>query len=126
MDLSVSLYTLANRLPRQERFVLSDQIRRAAVSVPSNIAEGHSTGMDGVLLRHLCIARGSVGELETQIEVSVRLEFLTATDVKEVVEQLARTGKLLNGLIRALRMKRLTGVGAIGVLLLFVLTSFVS
>lgn len=119
MELTVAVYALAGRLPKDERFELSAQVRRAAVSVPSNIAEGHSTGMDGLLLRHLRIAQGSVGELETQVELSVRLGFLSVGEVKQVVEQLARTGQLLNGLIRSLRARRrLQKAGAVSLLCL--------
>ena len=126
MELTVALYGLAGRLPRDERFELSAQVRRAAVSVPSNIAEGPSTGMDGLLLRHLRIARGSLGELETHVELAVRLGFLTAGEVRQVVEQLARTGQLVNGLMRSLRVRRLKKAGAISVLWLICLASLAS
>ncbi len=107
MQLAVGVYAAAERLPASERFELSSQIRRAAVSVPANIAEGYSTGLDGLLLRHLRLARGSVGEIETQLELAVRLRLLRSADISEVVDQLSRTGKLLNGLIRAVRAKRI-------------------
>ena len=70
MDVAVAVYTGGRRLPVEERFGLSAQVRRAATSVPSNIAEGHSSGTDGVLIRHLRIALGSVGELETQMALA--------------------------------------------------------
>lgn len=93
MELAVACCTLAQRLPATERFELSAQIGRAAVSVPCNIAEGHSTGTDGVLIRHLRISRGSVGELETHMELATRLGLLTSAEVRPVVDQLARTGQ---------------------------------
>lgn len=70
MELAVACYRLARQLPVEERFALSAQIRRAAVSVPSNIAEGHSTGSDGVFGRQVRTSLGSVGELETQLELA--------------------------------------------------------
>lgn len=104
---------------------MSAQIRRAAVSIPSNIAEGHSTGMDGLLRHHLRIALGSVGELETHMELAVRLGLLRAEDVQPVVEQLSRTGQLLNGLMRSLRTTRLKKIGVLRAFLLACLTSSV-
>lgn len=126
MDLAVALYRLAERLPSSERFEVSAQMRRAAVSVPSNIAEGHATGSDGVLLRHLRIARGSVGELETHLELALRLRLLSAEDVGRALEQLARTGKLLNGLFRSLRARRVARAGVVSVFWLICLGALAS
>lgn len=106
MELAVGCYGAAKKLPPSERFELSAQIRRAATSVPANIAEGHATGRDGLCMRHLRIALGSVGELDTHFELAARLGLLTAADVKTVQEQAARTAQLLHGLLRSVRSRQ--------------------
>lgn len=107
MDLAVTAYSVAVRMPSSERFELSAQIRRAAASVPSNVAEGHATGKDGIFLHHLRISMGSVGELDTLFELGLRLAFVSESDLTAAKEQLARTGQLLHGLIRSVQRKRL-------------------
>jgi len=77
MDLTVMIYEQAARLPDDERYVLSSQIRRAGGSIPSNIAEGHSCGEDGRYIHHVRVALGSAGELSTELELIVRLKFAT-------------------------------------------------
>ena len=67
MELTEEIYRLVKTLPREETYGLSDQMRRAAVSVPSNIAEGHGRNSEKEFIRFLCMAKGSVFELETQI-----------------------------------------------------------
>lgn len=107
MDLAVGCYKVAKLLPPNERFEMSPQIRKAATSVPSNIAEGHSTGSDGLCIRHLRIALGSIGELDTQLEVALRAGILPVDDVKRVQEHAARTAQLVHGLLRSVRRRRL-------------------
>ena len=101
IEMALSCYALARRLPDDERYALAAQMRRAAVSVPSNVAEGHSFGTDPMLAKHLRSALGSVGELETQSELAVRLKYFTERDVRVAVEQLKRSGQLLHGLLRS-------------------------
>jgi four helix bundle protein len=108
MDLAVLVYELAKRLPATERYELSAQIRRAAVSIPSNVAEGQATGRLGRFLYHTRIALGSLGELETDLELAKRLGMLPAQDLVNAVDQLARTGQLLHGLERSLKFRLLT------------------
>jgi four helix bundle protein len=108
MDLVVSVYKVANRFPSSETFELSAQVRRAAVSVPSNIAEGHAQRRSRkTYLRHVRIALGSLAELDTDIELAVRLQMVRALDVESVVVEIRRTGQLLHGLARALNRERL-------------------
>ena len=102
MDLVVTAYELAEKLPRSERFGLGPQIRRAAVSIPSNVAEGHAAGARQRYLNHVRIAVGSLAELDTQIDIATRLAFLSAEDVGIAAQQLTRTGQLLHGLARSL------------------------
>lgn len=78
---------------------LTDQIRRAAVSIPSNIAEGNGRGSNKDTLRFLYIARGSLCELETQIEVCVGAKLLPCADAKQLMAQAAIVGRLIGGLI---------------------------
>ena len=75
MEAALACYELTRRLPSEERFELAAQMRRAAVSIPSNVAEGHSYGTDPMLCKHWRNALGSLGELETQIELAQRLSY---------------------------------------------------
>jgi four helix bundle protein len=80
VSLTEAIYAATKRFPADERFALTLQLRRAAVSVPSNIAEGHASGRRAVFQRHLAIAAGSLAEVETQIEIARRLGYLNAAD----------------------------------------------
>ena len=101
MDLMVLAYRAATLLPATERYELSSQIRRASTSVPANIAEGFGFGRDGRYIHHLRIALGSLAELGTHLEATKRLGMLTAAALSETEEQVARTGQVLHGLLRA-------------------------
>src|SRR5690348_3439026 len=81
MDLVVESYALAHRLPLHERYGLASQLRRAAVSIPANIAEGNGRVHRGDYVHHLSIARGSLMELETHIEIAHRLQYLHEDDL---------------------------------------------
>ena len=111
MDLSVLAYNAVKVFPQSERYELSAQVRRAAISVPSNIAEGQSCGSDGRYIHHLRIALGSLGELGTDMELAVRLGFISATNADAVEKQLTRTRQLLFGLLRSVRRKRFAKTG---------------
>jgi four helix bundle protein len=93
------IYRLTARFPDSERFGLVGQMRRAAVSVPSNIAEGHALKQTGAFLRHLAIASGSVAELQTQLEISRRLRFVE--DPIDLFDELDQIAKMLTGLRRS-------------------------
>jgi four helix bundle protein len=98
MELAAGTYNLTKRLPREELYALSDQMRRAAVSIPSNIAEGHAREYRKEFARFLSIAKGSTAELETQLLLCVRLEFLTTSDISELQTQLTEVSKMLHAL----------------------------
>ena len=102
MDLTVSAHEVARLLPPEHRFGLASQIRRAATSVPSNIAEGHAQNGTKVFLRHVRIAMGSLAELDTQLEVAIRLGLLATSKTASLTAQMTRTWQLLHGMRRAL------------------------
>jgi len=99
--LAVDIYKLtgAGRITRD--FSLVDQIRRSAVSVPSNIAEGDERGSDRESIRFFYISKGSVAELITQLEIAKDVGHLTANDVEPLSERCAEIGRLLGALIKA-------------------------
>jgi len=97
------VYQDSRSFPSEETFGLKTQLRRSAVSVPSNIAEGAARRTTGELLQFLGVARGSLAELETQLELAVRLGFLQKGG--DSSEQVIRVGKLLSALIRSLQRR---------------------
>lgn len=102
MDLTVEIYSLVNKFPRAENYALSDQMRRSVVSIPSNIAEGQGRNSDKEFVNYLSIARGSLWELETQIEISERLHYIDSGQKNKVYEQTEEIGKMLNALANSL------------------------
>lgn len=81
MSLVTEVYKLIRKLPKEESYCLSDQMRRAAVSIPSNIAEGHARDSQNDFLRFLSIAQGSRAELDTQLEICVNLGYFSREDI---------------------------------------------
>lgn len=106
MDLVVDAYRISALFPRDEKYGLVQQLRRAAVSVPSNIAEGHGRDHMGDYLHQLSIANGSLMELETQVLIAGRLGYAPGDKTNSVLARAARVGKLLSGLTRALKARR--------------------
>jgi len=102
MTLAVRAYAIAGQLPRSELYGLSSQIRRAAVSVPANIAEGHGRLHRAEYRHHAGIANGSVTELETEVVLAERLGYVSGTEVAAFLEASAEVGKMLNRLVRVL------------------------
>ena len=105
MDLADAVYTVTADFPRSELFGLAAQIRRAVVSIPSNIAEGRAIG-GGRFLYHLRVALGSEAELQTQIELSIRRGYIPEPRAREILESASEVGRMLNGLHNALKLKR--------------------
>ncbi|MFH1050725.1 MAG: four helix bundle protein [bacterium] len=99
------IYQITKSFPKEERYGLTSQIQRAAVSIPSNIAEGHSRNHTKEYLYHLSLAKGSLSEMETQIILSQRLNYITKEQLTAVWEKAQLTGKLLNGMLRSLKNK---------------------
>ena len=100
MSLVKMIYDLTRLLPDDEKFGLISQMRRAAVSVPSNIAEGSARQTKKESIQFYSISRGSLSELDTQIQLCQDLDFLTPNQAARVSAQLETVGALLNGLIR--------------------------
>lgn len=97
MALAKLVYRLTVRFPREEKFGLTSQIRRAAVSVPSNIAEGQARQSTKEFLQFISHAEGSLAELETQVLLSVELGFVWQEDVKEILGKIDELQKMLVG-----------------------------
>lgn len=119
MELVVNVYRATDLFPAAERFGLTSQMRRAAVSIPSNIAEGHARRSDGAYLNHVKIALGSQAELGTQVEAALRLGLLRPDAAKSLMGEVDRVRQMLHGLRRSLERKRqaLLGLTSLGVLL---------
>jgi four helix bundle protein len=103
MDLGERVYEVSAAFPNDERFGLTAQIRRAAVSVPSNIGEGSRRKKQKAFLNHLDIALGSQAEVEVQLEIAQRLRFLKMADYKHTQIAVEEIGRMLNGLIVSLQ-----------------------
>jgi four helix bundle protein len=102
-EVAILVYRVTAGFPKEELFGLTSQLRRAAVSVPSNIVEGCARDSEADYLRFLNIAFGSLRELHYQLRLSKRLGFLRNEDVSLLEPKVVETEKVLNGLIRALR-----------------------
>lgn len=105
VEASLLVYELTKAFPHEERFGLTSQMRRSAVSVPSNIAEGYGRGSRPEYLRFLRVARGSLFELETQTMLATRLGFLPEANANRLGNDLKDTGRILSGLIRSIENK---------------------
>ncbi len=103
MKLVEDVYVLTANYPKHEVFGLAGQIQRAAVSVPSNIAEGHARDSTKDYLRFIAVALGSLAELETQLILSLRLSYITETHLTEILEITAEAGRMLRGLQKRLK-----------------------
>jgi len=104
MELCKNVYVATRRMPKEELFGLTSQMRRAAVSVPSNIAEGYALESRKAYLKHLRTARGSLAELSTQWQLTIELELLPAQS--EIQALLDETDRVLQGLIRGVRKSK--------------------
>jgi four helix bundle protein len=103
MDLVAALYDATEAFPKREMYSLTDQMRRAAVSVPSNIAEGQAHYSDREFRHFLRHSRGSLAELETQILIAQRREYLSETQAAELLKRADEVGRILNGLVDSLQ-----------------------
>lgn len=106
MELTDAVYGVTCEFPAQERYGLASQMQRAAVSVPSNIAEGAARATTAEFLHFLHVARGSVAELDTQVEIAYRRKYVTGELHTRLLVLLAEVGRTLQGLIIQLRTHR--------------------
>jgi len=102
MDLVETAYNVTKGFPKEEIYGLTSQIRRAAVSIPSNIAEGHCRIGRKEFVHHLSIALGSLGEVETQMLLAERLGYVNGKTSAAFAELASKTGRLLVGLMHSL------------------------
>ena len=103
MKLLVEIYRLVQLLPKTEMYGLADQMRRAVVSIPANIAEGKGRDSDREFIRFLSISRGSCSELETHLEACLLVGYLNESDVKDAFSLLDEVGKMLSSLMKKLK-----------------------
>jgi four helix bundle protein len=106
MDLADEVYRLTGGFPKEEMFGLTSQMRRAAVSVPSNIAEGQGQLTDKGFILFLTRARGSLYELETQMELASRLGFLNKQSEEQFMASCSEIGRMLHGLLNSMREEK--------------------
>src|SRR5215467_3328863 len=102
MDLVVSVYRVSDGFPKAETFGLTAQIRRSVISVPSNIAEGHTRASTKEFLNHISMAQASLAEVETQIEIAGRLNYLAPDDLAVLLSESSILGKQLYALRNSL------------------------
>ncbi len=103
MDLVTDVYQATRSFPRDELYGLTNQLRRAAVSVPSNIAEGQARFSQKEFHHFLSQARGSLVEIETQLMIAQNLGYLSPIQIQPLLEKAAELGKVLNGLIASIK-----------------------
>jgi four helix bundle protein len=116
MELSLEVFAVASQLPGSERFELGSQMRKAGVSVPSNVAEGQASGPGKRYLHHVQIALGSVAELDTQVEIVRRRGLVSDGGLQSIDGLLRQTGRLLHGLERSIRRRLQINVGCLALL----------
>ena len=105
MDVVEEVYEASKSLPTNEKYGLTSQMQRSAISIPANIAEGHGRDHLGDYLRHLSIANGSLMELETHLQISQRLGYLESGVVIALLDRTSEISRMLAGLTQSLKAK---------------------
>lgn len=105
VDFVVMVYKLTETFPKEEKFSLTSQIRRASVSIPANIAEGAARKSDKEFLQFLHISQGSTSEIETEILIAHRLGYLNKADFESLNKSLGDIGRMITGLSNHLKRK---------------------
>lgn len=105
IEFAEDVYRRSAKRPGEEKYGLRSQLQRSVVSVAANIAEGHARSHRGDCMHHLSVARGSLAEAETDLTLVVRLKLVARTEVVPIWEQAQEAGRMLNGLMSALRRK---------------------
>ena len=106
MTLAQACYVVSRRMPKQEQMVLGHQIRKSAVSIPSNIAEGQARKATAVYIHHLWVAHGSGAELETQLELGTRVKVVGDEDAAALIADAQEIGRMIHGLVRSLKLSQ--------------------
>jgi len=104
--LAVEIYKLSGKDALNKDWGLKDQMRRSAVSIPSNIAEGFERDSDAEFRRFLCIAKGSCGELRTQIYIAHALDYIDKTETQEIIQECVEISSMLHGLIVSIQRRK--------------------
>ena len=102
MELTTEIYSIVKLLPKDETYTLSDQMRRSAISIPSNIAEGQGRDTVKEFIRFLSVARGSLRELSTQLEICERVHYLDQTKTAKAMNLIEEVDKMINALSKSL------------------------
>jgi four helix bundle protein len=105
MDFVVECYRTSNGFPKREMYALCNQLQRAVVSVPANIAEGYGRRSTKEYLHHVAIAYGSLLEVETHLQIAARLGYVETEPVNLLLDLASEIGKMLNGLMASLRRR---------------------
>jgi len=103
IELTIFVYALTKLFPREEQYSLTNQVQRAATSIPANIAEGWGRGITKEYILHLKYSRGSLMELETHLIVAERLGYVNRENLEKLQREIGHIGKMLNGLIASLK-----------------------
>ncbi len=103
MNLVIMVYDQTKQFPNEEMYNLTSQLKRSAVSVPSNIAEGYGRNSSGDYIRFLQIASGSLYELQTQLEISLRLNFISTENYNKIISLSIEIEKMLSSLISKIK-----------------------
>jgi four helix bundle protein len=106
MDLAEQAYLLTARFPKDELYAMTSQIRRAATSIPANIAEGHGRQTSGSFIQFLRMSQGSLKELETHLMLATRIELTSADKVEPMLQKCDELGRMLRALIRSIQRKQ--------------------
>ena len=113
MNLVEAVYIASGVFPKQEVYGLTGQLRRAVISVPSNIAEGQARSTSKEFLRYLRIAQGSLGEVETQLMIAARLQYINGEEIHPLLAKAREVGRLIRGLSAAIE-RRILAQGEAG------------
>ena len=106
LDFVTTIYSVTNNFPQSEKFGLTNQIRRASVSIPSNIAEGSARNHNKEFVQFLYIALSSASEVDTQLRISENLKYIDKEKSNELLEELESISKMLQGLIKSINNKK--------------------
>ncbi|MGA2462882.1 MAG: four helix bundle protein [Thermodesulfobacteriota bacterium] len=103
MDFVIEVYRIISDFPKSEEYGLTSQLRRASISIPSNLAEGAARKGNKEFMQFLNVAQGSISELDTQLELAYRLEYINKQDYSSLINRLTEISKMLYGLAKTLR-----------------------